>query len=155
MQSIEFEARYVHTNIISRDWKRLSEFYIKVFECKLQYPERHLYGKWIDDATGLKDVRIDGIQLQLPGFSQNAPTLEIFQYNECRDDSKKSVNRTGYAHIAFSVSDVEAALKAVLDNGGSRLGRVIRQEIASAGIVTFVYARDPEGNIIELQSWSK
>ncbi len=41
-------AAFVHTNIISSDWKKLSEFYINVFQCKPVIPERHLEGDWID-----------------------------------------------------------------------------------------------------------
>jgi predicted enzyme related to lactoylglutathione lyase len=45
-------------------------------------------------------------------------------------------------------------LEAVLAAGGSRLGEVVTFEVAGAGTITWTYARDPEGNIIELQSWS-
>ena len=36
--------RYVHTNLIARDWKKLAKFYVKVFGCKLKPPERNLKG---------------------------------------------------------------------------------------------------------------
>lgn len=39
--------KYVHTNIIAKDWKRLADFYIQVFNSKPLYPERDLSGKWI------------------------------------------------------------------------------------------------------------
>jgi len=28
--------RFAHTNIATRDWKVLADFYIKVFECKIK-----------------------------------------------------------------------------------------------------------------------
>ena len=34
-------------------------------------------------------------------------------------------------------------------------GEIVVKEIPDAGIVTFVYAKDPEGNFIELQNWKK
>ena len=48
---------FVHVNIISRDWKKLAEFYINVFDCKPLWPERDLNGKWLDDATGIENVK--------------------------------------------------------------------------------------------------
>jgi len=39
------------------------------------------------------------------------------------------------------------------EKGGTSLGRVTQKEIENVGLLTFVYFRDPEGNIIEIQSW--
>jgi glyoxylase I family protein len=52
------------------------------------------------------------------------------------------------------VEDVEAACEAVLAAGGGTVGQVVSLRIPDAGTVTFAYVTDPEGNIIELQSWS-
>lgn len=147
------EIKFVHTNIISRDWKALSHFYISVFGCEMLYPERDLSGEWIDAVTNIKDVHIRGIQLRLPGYS-NGPTLEIFQYDKfIEGGGVPDINRCGFAHIAFLVDDVEYYLSKLVENGGSRLGEVAKTRIEGVGLLTVVYARDPEGNIIELQNW--
>ena len=44
-------TRYAHTNLISRDWKKLSQFYIEVFDCSPVPPERDLAGEWLEQAT--------------------------------------------------------------------------------------------------------
>ena len=36
--------------------------------------------------------------------------------------------------------------------GGTKLGEVVKTDFAQ-GTLIFTYARDPEGNIIELQTW--
>ena len=36
----------------------------------------------------------------------------------------------------------------------SLAGEVTRRHVDGVGDLVFVYARDPEGNLIELQSWS-
>jgi predicted enzyme related to lactoylglutathione lyase len=59
------------------------------------------------------------------------------------------------AHIAFAVDDVEAARDAVIAAGGGIVGQIVSVDIPGAGEVTFVYATDPEGNILELQRWSR
>jgi catechol 2,3-dioxygenase-like lactoylglutathione lyase family enzyme len=38
---------------------------------------------------------------------------------------------------------------------GNLLSAVTEREIEGIGVVTFVYARDPEGNLIELQCWRR
>jgi predicted enzyme related to lactoylglutathione lyase len=58
-------------------------------------------------------------------------------------------------HIAFVVDDVEAARDAVIAGGGQTVGKLVSTEIYGAGVVTFIYVTDPEGNVIELQRWSR
>lgn len=146
--------RYVHTNIIAKDWRKLSDFYIKVFNCKPILPERDLSGDWIDKITNINDVRIRGIHLELPGY-ENGPTLEIFSYEpeNLRQDSSE-VNIQGFGHIAFHVDDVYDVLDKLINEGGTRLGELITRKYNEIGTLSVVYAKDPEGNIIELQNWS-
>jgi lactoylglutathione lyase len=146
--------KYAHTNIITDDWKRLAEFYINVFDCKPLYPERDLRGEWLDRATAIKDANLKGIHLKLPGYDESLPTLEIFQYNHNEDGLKPMANRKGYGHIAFRVDDVPNVLNRVLENGGSRMGELVETEVSELGTLSFVYARDIDGNIIELQKWT-
>ena len=147
-------ARYVHTNIVARDWKRLSLFYEQVFGCTPVPPERKLSGQWLEHCTGVPDARIGGIHLRLPGLGDDGPTLEIFQYNQQEERPETAINRPGFAHIAFVVDDVEAAKQEVIEEGGGSIGKVVSVEIPGAGEITLVYLTDPEGNIIELQHWS-
>ena len=57
--------------------------------------------------------------------------------------------------MAFQVSDVAETLMRVLESGGSTQGRVASLPVPGKGVVTFVYAADPEGNLLEIQSWSE
>ena len=148
-------ARFVHTNLIAHDWKTLARFYEQVFGCTRLLPERDLAGQWIEDGTGVPDAHIRGVHLRLPGHGADGPTLEIFQYNQEAERPETAINRPGFAHIAFAVDDVEAARDAVIAAGGGTVGKVVSLEISGAGSITFAYLTDPEGNIIELQHWSK
>ena len=149
------EVKYVHTNVISEDWERLARFYEDVFGCRRVLPERDMSGRWIEDGTGVPGAHVRGAHLRLPGYGDSGPTLEIFQYNRGIRGIEKKINETGFAHIAFLVNDIEQALREVLGHGGTQLGRVVTKDIEEAGLLTFVYARDPDGNIIELQNWKK
>lgn len=145
--------KFAHTNIITDDWKRLAEFYIHVFGCKPVGPERDLKGEWLVKGTGVKDAHIRGVHLAMPGYDGTLPTLEIFQYDHNLENSTPLANRKGFGHIAFVVDDVEAVLARTLAHGGSQVGEVARAEVAGAGSLTFVYVRDIDGNIIEIQNW--
>lgn len=147
--------RFAHTNIAARDWKSLADFYINVFGCRVKPPERNLFGDWLDRATGLKNARLSGVHLLLPGHGETGPTLEIFTYEDSTEGSPVMANHIGLTHIAFEVDDVDATLEAALKHGAQMLGRVTGNKIENVGILKFVYFRDPEGNIIEIQSWEK
>lgn len=149
-------AKYVHTNIVARDWRKLVEFYETVFACEPLLPERDYRGAWINDVTAIEEeVVIRGIHLRLPGYGDNGPTLEIFEYDKQPPRPPVAANQPGFAHIAFHVDDVAAAREAVLQAGGRDLGKLHSMEVPGAGTITLIYMTDPEGNIVELQSWSK
>ena len=148
--------KYVHTNIIAKDWKSLAQFYEEVFECQRVLPERKLSGEWLDIGTGVQDAELEGIHLRLPGYGDQGPTLEIFSYsNSLKKPTPIEANREGYGHLAFQVDDIEAITKKLLENGGSKLGETTTKEVEGLGELSFIYLRDPEGNIIELQHWRK
>ena len=92
--------------------------------------------------------------MRLPGYGDDGPTLEIFEYNRAEKRPETAINRPGFAHIAFEVDDVEAARDEVLVAGGDCVGDLVTVELTDAGKITFVYMTDPEGNIIELQKWA-
>ncbi|MDK2966034.1 MULTISPECIES: VOC family protein [Lacrimispora] len=145
--------RYVHTNIIAKDPEKLINFYKEVFHCKSIGEVRDLKGPWLDRLTGLNNAHIVGEHLLLPGYGDDHPTLEIFSYDSIRETIIGEVNRSGIAHIAFEVDDVETTLELVIRAGGSKVGELVTAQYPNNMQAVFIYARDPEGNIIELQSW--
>jgi predicted enzyme related to lactoylglutathione lyase len=147
-------AKYVHTNLIAKDWKRLVRFYCDVFGCEPAGPERDLSEPWLDRVNSVPNGHLRGVHLRLPGYDDDGPTLEIFNYDQLIERGLPRSNECGFAHIAFAVENVDAALEAVLAGGGGAVGEVATAKIPGVGVIRLVYARDPEGNIIELQKWS-
>ena len=147
--------RYTHTNVIARDWRALAAFYESVFGCRQVGPERDLSGEWVDSLTAIRGAHVTGAHLLLPGHGEDGPTLEVFAYEPGAPGEPGPVNRPGLGHLAFHVDDVEATLAAVLATGGSTLGEVVHREYPELGTLAAVYARDPEGNILELQNWER
>jgi len=147
-------ARYVHTNLIAEDWRSLAAFYQEVLGCVPVPPERDFQGERLEAGTGIPGAHLRGVHLRLPGWGEDGPTLEIFNYNVLQDRGQVAVNRPGFGHIAFSVEDVAAAQQEVIRAGGRAIGEIVTLETAAGAHVTWCYVTDIEGNIIELQSWT-
>jgi catechol 2,3-dioxygenase-like lactoylglutathione lyase family enzyme len=148
------DARFGHVNVTSRDWRRLATFYTDVFGCEFVPPERDIRSADLEAATGLQDAHLTGAHLRLPGHGDNGPTIEIYSYDSVSRNPGADVARAGWGHIAFQVPDVAAAVEVVRDAGGGRVGEVITTRTADGLQVTWCYATDPDGNIVELQAWS-
>jgi catechol 2,3-dioxygenase-like lactoylglutathione lyase family enzyme len=144
--------RYSHTNLIARNWKTITDFYIKVFDCKPTYAT-HLSGEYLEKGTGLKNINLEGTNLLLPGYENNRLKLEIFQYSELLEKVLPiTPNRLGYGHIAFLVDNIEKILQKALANGAKKIGEIVTKEYPK-GITSYIYISDPEGNIVEIQKW--
>ncbi len=151
-------AKFGHTNLIAEDWRALAAFYEELFGCVPVPPERDFQGADLERGTGIPGAHLRGVHLRLPGPAADhadGPTLEIFHYNILQERPGVAVNRPGFGHIAFVVDDVPSARAAVLAAGGRAVGEVVTLTTAAGSKVTWVYVTDPEGNVIELQSWSR
>ena len=148
------DARFVHVNLIARDWRALADFYVSVFGCRLVPPERDYRGADLEAGTGVPGAALRGAHLR-PIGPDDGPTLEIYQYEHELEPLPPAANRPGFAHIAFAVPDVVSARETVLSHGGGRIGEVVTLQTSDGRRVTWAYVADPESNIIELQSWSE
>ncbi|MBQ9942083.1 MAG: VOC family protein [Christensenellaceae bacterium] len=145
--------RYTHTNINSPDWRRLSNFYKTVFGCRSLKP-RDLGGDFFERLTALTGAHVEGEHILLPGYGEDGPTFEIFTYTPAGDQAPAKVNDCGFAHVAFEVDNVRETLQKLLENGGSQLGEVMTTFYPFEQLwLTLVYAKDPDGNIVEIQRW--
>jgi predicted enzyme related to lactoylglutathione lyase len=143
--------RYLHTNIIAKDWRALAAFYIEVFGCEPVQPG----GEPVDESdgqTGICGMRMTGARLKLPGSDA---MLEILSCEPEGLDSWRPVNRPGLGHLAFYVDDIEQTLADITARGGQQVSEVVRHTASEGGTLITVYACDPEGNGLELQNWCK
>ena len=147
-------ARFGHVNLTGADWRRLAAFYGDLFGCEIVPPERDYSGPDLEAATKVPGAHLTGAHLRLPGHGSDGPTLEIYQYDAVEPPQPARVDRAGWAHLAFQVPDVPSALATVRAAGGGSVGSVITSTTAEGRRVTWCYATDPDGNIVELQSWS-
>lgn len=146
-------ARYVHTNLIARDWRALAGFYESILGCTVVPPLRDYSGPTLEAGTGVAGASMAGVHLRLPGRGEDGPTLEIYQYTPSIEGHVPAVNRPGLGHLAFEVGSVADAREEVLGAGGGVIGETVTLTTATGARVTMCYLTDPEGNILELQSW--
>ena len=147
-------ARFGHVNVIARDWRALAAFYTEVLGCEFVPPERDYGGEDFERVTGIRGAALRGGHFRLPGLGPDGPTLEIYEYASALDGVPPALNRPGFAHLAFAVRSVAEARDAVLAAGGREVGDLVTLQTADGRFVTLIYVTDPEGNILELQSWS-
>ena len=147
--------RYAHTNINAKDWRKLSLFYQRVFDCKPVGPIRDLHGEWFQRVTGVPGAAVTGQHISLPGYSDDGPTLEIFTYSVPEGERPVGINGYGFAHIAFQVEDVNEVYQRLLQAGGSACGQKVVEYYPSLNqTLTVIYAKDPEDNAVEILNWT-
>ncbi len=66
---------------------------------------------------------------------------------------EKTINTSGFSHIAFLVEDVQRTADKILECGGDILGQIIKHKY-NGKILKCAYTRDIENNIVEIQSWN-
>lgn len=147
-------ARYLHTNLVARDWRELARFYQAVLGCEPASPEMAYSGQALEAGTGIEGAALTGIHLRLPGGGGDGPTLEICSFAEPADGPAPTVDRPGLAHLAFLVPSVEAARREALVAGATEAGEVVTITTAAGTYITWCYVADPEGSIVELQARS-
>jgi len=152
---VAISAKYVHTNLIARDWRKLADFYVSVLGCEPVPPERDYAGSDLERGTGVRGAALHGVHLRLPGLGPDGPTLEIYQYSREEEALATAANRPGFAHIAFAVPDVASARDEIVAAGGTLVGEIVTLTTSDRRHVTWCYVTDPEGNILELQAWSE
>lgn len=146
---------YLHTNLTVRDIEKMKEFYVQVFGCVPVREIQQLSGEWIEGITSVKEGEIKYIHLRFPGHGNSGPELELIEYLNPTNEYKITPDTFGFGHISFGVENVHEALNEVIKAGGGSVGDVVTVEVPNRGLLTEVYATDPEGNIIELQSYAK
>ena len=133
-----------HTGIVVHDLKKLSNFYIKLgFKIQSQAIEM---GSFIDQVTGIKDVNLEWIKMNLPDGS----LLELIKYHFPSEKEeiiyKQPANKYGVSHLAFNVINIHDFCNQVVKFGGSIVNNPATTENKKFQVA---YCHDLEGNLFE------
>ena len=88
-------VRDAHTNLVAIDWRRLADFYVRVFNCVPVSSVRDHGGPQFDVLTARPGIKARGQHLRLPGHGDHGPTLEIFQFDPHEADLPRELTRPG------------------------------------------------------------
>lgn len=142
--------RFRHVALVAEDMPTLIDFYTQVlgFEVKRRYEVKTAD---FQRGVGVPGAEAMGVHLSLP----NSPVeLELFQFIAPRlppAGAPLPANQPGYRHMALVVDNIQAAYAELKAKGITFLSEPITfKEPKEVAGFQFVYFRDPEGNIIEL-----
>jgi len=141
--------RFRHVAIIVEDLDRMVEFYTKVLGLKLKR-DFGIESEEFRKGIGIKDAKAKGAHLMVPDSNVE---IELFQFidNHSVEEKTSIANMIGYRHMAFIVDDLDKSFEILKGNGVEFFSDPITvNEPESVRGFRFVYFRDPEGNIIEL-----
>lgn len=126
------------------------------------------------DAIKTKDIILNSEQFRNGVGVPNAIARTIHIYSKCVNltieltqysfpllaENKKrlhAVNRLGYGHLSFEVSNINDVYQH-LEESGCKVNKVsseISTVMSDVKKICFAYIRDPEGNIIELINYKE
>ena len=131
-----------HIGLVVADLERAINFYSEVFGFKLNARNTET-GVYIDTLVGLPGACVEWAKLT----DDSGQLLELLCYHSHPDiPSVPLVQRLGCSHVAFTVSDITENVRLLVTAGG--IAGTIQQNPENT--VCVVYARDPEGILLEL-----
>ncbi len=107
-----------------------------------------LSGDKVSRGNGLPDCEIYSIWLKFPALEW--PFLEIHQHKTTHSRGLPKVNEPGYGHLSFQIENLDNILSTIIRAGGSQIGQTTNFGTSEKPYL-IAYARDPEGNVLELE----
>lgn len=139
--------KFRHVGIVVNNFEKMLDFYSNTLGFKV------LKKFEIESSDFRKGVGICNAKAKVAHLAiTESVDLEMFEYNEniiCQN--KDNANTEGFSHIALYVENLEETYKYLEDKNIEFISEpiTITEPITVAGF-KFVYFKDPEGNIIEL-----
>ena len=133
-----------HIGIVVQDMEKSLHFWRDVMGLTVALDFREK-GAFIDTVQGLSGVDLHMIKLRAPDGSM----IELLQ-DVAHPTPAPAANRLcdrGIRHVAFTVADIEASRKTIEEAGCEVLSQPVT---APDGKARLFFARDPEGNLLEL-----
>ena len=132
-----------HIGLVAKDIDLLVRFYTSVFELKI-VDRKVESGIFIERLVGIPEAQLEWAKL----VDANGIMVEILHYHSHNDYSAITCQATkpGTFHIAFTVESVEQTQRCICNEGGQSGPLQTNPE----GNVRVFYAKDPEGNQIEI-----
>ncbi|MBY5545988.1 VOC family protein [Rhizobium leguminosarum] len=140
--------KLAHINLVARDAEALAAFYVNVMKCELLRAPKMLSGEIVSRGNGLPNSEIYTIWLKFPELER--PFLEIHEHTVTHHRDQPRVNEPGFGHLSFQMEDISDALSKIIQAGGTQIGQITDFGTSEKPYL-IAYARDPDGNVLELE----
>ena len=143
-QSTELDMKALrHTGIVVSNLDKALYFYGDILGLKIKR-EMIESGKYIDNVSGLKEVRVKTIKMS----ADDGNLIELLHYkSHPRKPINKDICDIGCSHIAFTVESLDYEYKRLREKG---VRFSCAPQISPGGKAKVAFCHDPEGNLIEL-----
>lgn len=124
----------------------MASFQHLAFNCKDRLAQQKFYRKHF----GFRQVRVfnKGKADEFVMFRLGQACIEFFQVQNADPSAHGGTQPVGFAHVAFEVPDIDAAV-AALHAAGTKTGEIIDCSGEVPGLRVCFFA-DPEGNTVEI-----
>ena len=143
--------KLAHINLVARNAESLAAFYMNVLKCELLRAPKMLSGEKVSRGNGLLNSEIYTIWLKFPELER--PFLEIHEHTVTHHRDQPKVNEPGFGHLSFQMEDISGTLSKIIQAGGAQIGQITDFGTPDKPYL-IAYARDPEGNVLELEQSS-
>ncbi|NVD38838.1 VOC family protein [Ensifer sp. HO-A22] len=140
--------KLAHINLVARNAKALAAFYTNVMKCESLRAPKILSGEKVSRGNGISNSEIYTIWLTFPGIE--SPFLEIHEHKFTHDRAQPRVNEPGFGHLSFQMEDISVVIEEIIQAGGAQIGEITDFGTPDRPFL-IAYARDPEGNVVELE----
>ena len=133
-----------HIGIVVHNLDENIYFWTNIMGFKIEKQMKEI-GENIDKITGLKNVKLTTIKLS----DKQSNLIELLKFHS-HPDKKQWPGKpysTGITHIAFTVKDINSMIKQLNRRGYMNN---LEPQISTDGKVKVLYAKGPEGLILEL-----
>ena len=134
-----------HTGIVVSNMREAHQFYVEWLQCGRVVFDGVVCNDYIDAVSGLKDVRLHIVMLELPDGTR-VELLEYLSHPRPTQGMQESC-AVGCSHVALQVDDIEVAYKR-LSRQGVKFHTPPR--VDPQGYAKVTYCRGPDNVILEL-----
>jgi glyoxylase I family protein len=136
--------KLTHIGVCVSDMERSKRFYCDVLGFRY-VRELRVEGEPSDTLLRLRDVKVHAVYIERDGFE-----LELLYYDSPRSlkpAPAHAMNDLGFTHLSIQVPNIEESM-AALEAAGVEV--IPATFIKVGGVAVAVFARDPDGLLIEL-----
>ncbi len=134
-----------HTGITVTNLERSVAFWQDVLGFELSHRAHHT-GELASEVTGVPGAEISIAVLKVPGHK-----IELLEYHAPTNRKRAGLRPcdVGSVHVALTVDNLDAVLRAIASSGWKAAGKPQTLETGPNAGKRVVYVRDPDGTTIE------